>query len=90
MLSENQFKQIKLIHELEEDNCHSEAMVEVAKYIGNKKYIEIFKHCASLRDIEGSLDPDLGKYQYRHYCEMRETYPDKFEEIYQPSMWLPE
>lgn len=48
---------------LTDNNAHTEAVIELAKFVGDKKWIKITQAIEAIHDAEGSLPIELSKYR---------------------------
>lgn len=48
---------------LTDSNAHTEAAVELAKFVGDKKWIKITQAIEAIHDAEGSIPVELSKYR---------------------------
>ena len=70
-----------LLKELENDNQHTEWMLEQAKFINNTKFIRIFKLIMELHAIEGYMPTTLSNYRYEVYQLMKSISPDTIKTL---------
>jgi adenosine deaminase len=54
-------------------NYHTEAYILAAKTLGAKKLEQKFAAIDKLRELDGGLDSNLSKYQYRVYQDLMEV-----------------
>jgi hypothetical protein len=73
-------KSIQNIQKYTNANDHSYAVLELAKLIGNQKYIQIVKHIAEIHSLEGHLPQHLGKYRKEIKDELLDIATKKFDD----------
>jgi hypothetical protein len=73
-------KSIQKIEKYTSANDHSYAVLELAKLIGNQKYIKIVKHIDEIHSLEGHLPQHLGKYRKEIKDELLDLATKKFDD----------
>lgn len=89
LVSRNPFKQrvteasdvdnvAKKIARLTDNNNHTEAICELAKFVGDKKWITICNSISAIHDAEGSMPIALLKYRNEIYDRLINAVGHKF------------
>ena len=69
------------LNKLQNDNKHSEYMLEVARFCNDDKYIKIFEHICDLHELDGCLIYCLGDYRNFQWENLKEKYEDKLKPL---------
>lgn len=77
--SEEQIKKaVDKISELTSDNNHTEAIIELAKFLGNKKYVTILNSINTIHDVAGHMPPQLELYRKEIHMDMMKQIQSKY------------
>lgn len=76
-------KELKIISELTDCNCHTEAMQKIAQIFDMKHYFNRFELIAQLHNIEGYMPDELSEYRSRLSKEMMAIIKSTDIEVYE-------
>jgi len=74
-------KSIEKIAKLTDSNNHTEAALELAKLIGNKKWIKVLESIDDIQDAVGHLPSEIGQYRNSVLTQLFTEAEKKFDKI---------
>lgn len=76
-------KELQIISDLTDNNCHTEARQKIAQMFDMKDYFSKFRLIGQLHDIEGYMPDELSNYRQRLSKEMMAIIKNTDIEVYE-------